>query len=366
MSSTPARYVIIIRDANGNQYEFEKALNRAWERYENNVGRCRFTIPYNDIKLSTSSVPSGALSEIFIYRNETIVWRGFLAYITDTKEGTDVYGLTWEEALKWYGVGYNTTYTSQNIGAQIIEAVYDIIAARTGNVFSAKFTKGTIENPYQTGSSSTAKTITRTVFNETFYDLCTEMVAVASADSPSGSWVQNTVFDLTIAGIGSNPNFRFRRNVGSDQTNVRFELDSEIIDFNLQTDLRSIYNNVTGYAIQEGPKVITNNQEDTTSRTSYYRRELYPFFGTATTSSELSESTKNTLKVLKDPQKYINLQFSAGLAPFNGYDMGDNVRVVLNRGRVSLDEYMRVVGMEVAINNDGSEVVRPLLQRKRT
>lgn len=364
MANTPARYVFLIKDASGNLYEFEKALDRAWESYENNVGRCRFTLPYNDKKLSTTSIATGSFSQILIYRNETLVWQGFVAYIVDTKEGTTVYGLSLLEILKWYAVGYNTTYSAQKIGSQIISPIYDIIAARTGNVLSALITKGTIENPYDTGSSSAEKTITRTVFNESFFDLLRDMVAVSSADSPSGSWVQNTVFDISLSATA--PTFSFSRNVGTDKTNVKFEMDSEIVDFNFQSDLRSIYNDITGYAIQEGPKVLTSNQVDTTSRTSYYRREHYPFYGSASNTVELGETAKNALKILKDPQKYINISFAAGLIPFNGYVMGDNVKVVINRGRVSLDEYMRVVGMEVTIDNKGSEKVTPLLQRKRT
>lgn len=362
--NTPAQYVFIIRDSSGNEYEFEKALNRGWERYENNVGRCRFTIPYNDVKLTTSSVPVGNFSRIFIYRNNTLVWNGFVAYVTDTKDGTDVYGLSWHEVFKWYGVGYNTTYTTQKIGSQIIEPIYDLQVAKADDIFSAFLTKGTIQNPYTTGSSSTEKTITRTVFNESFFQLLQDMVSASSADSPSGAWVQNTVWDISLSATA--PTFSFMRDVGTDKSDVVFELDSEIVDFNFQVDLRSIHNDITGYAIQEGPKVITDNQADATSKTNFYRRELYPYFGTVTTSTELTEKTKNNLKVLKDTQRYINIKFAAGLTPFDGYVMGDSVKVRINRGRVSLDDFFRVVGMEVQIDNNGVETVTPLLQRKRT
>lgn len=361
--AVPARYVCIIKDADGNQYEFEQATNRAWERYENDVGRCHFTVAYNDDKLTASSIPTNKFSEILIYRNESLVWQGFIAYLVDSKDGTEVYGLSWLEVLKWYGVGYNTTYTSQNIGSGIISPIYDIIALRGNNILSAKLTKGTIHDPYQTGTS-TAKTISRTVFNENFFDLLKDMVSVSSADSPSGTWKQDAVFDVSLSATA--PTFSFTRDVGSDKADVRFELDSEIVDFQFHTDLRSLYNDITGYAIQEGPKVITNNQADATSKTNYYRRELYPFFGTASNSNELTEKTKNSLKQLKDVGRYIQLQFAAGLVPFDGYAMGDAVKVLISRGRVSLDEYFRVVGMEVTIDNNGVEQVTPVLQKKRT
>jgi hypothetical protein len=45
--------------------------------------------------------------------------------------------------------------------------------------------------------------------------------------------------------------------------------------------------------------------------------------------------------------------------------MGDNVRVIIDRGRIDVDEYFRVVGMEVRVEN-GVETARPILQRKRT
>lgn len=363
MPNAPAQYTFLIKDADGNEYEFDKAINRAWERYENEVGRCRFTIPYNDTKLTASSVPTNKFARLFIYRNNSLIWNGFIAYVVDTKDGTDVYGLSWHEVFKWYGIGYNTTYTTQNIGSGIISPIYDILVARADDIFAAFLTKGTIEDPYQTGTS-TAKTITRTVFNETFFQLLQDMVAVSTSDSPSGAWVQNTVWDISLS--AATPTFSFTRNVGADKSDVLFELDSEIVDFNFQTDLRSISNDITGYAIQEGPKVITSNQADSTSKTNYYRRELYPYFGTVTSSTELSEKAKHSLKTLKDVQRYINLRFAAGLTPFDGYVMGDNVKVRINRGRVSLDEFFRVVGMEVQIDNNNAETVTPVLQRKRT
>src|SRR5690348_2105513 len=124
MPTAPPRYVIIVKDAAGNQVEFDRALNIEWERYENNVGRLRFTVPYNDPKLSSTTLPSDKFAQIYVYRNESLIWQGFLAFMVDSKFGTDVFGLDWKEVLKWYGVGYNTSYSAKKIGTEIISVIY--------------------------------------------------------------------------------------------------------------------------------------------------------------------------------------------------------------------------------------------------
>jgi hypothetical protein len=45
--------------------------------------------------------------------------------------------------------------------------------------------------------------------------------------------------------------------------------------------------------------------------------------------------------------------------------MGDNVKVRIDRGRIDIDEFFRVIGMEVRYEGE-IETTRPILQRKRT
>ena len=216
MSSAPPRYSIVLKDKSGaNSYEFEKATDIAWEWYENEVGRCRFKVPYNDVKLSATSIPDNAFSEILIYSDGVFQWQGFIAYIQDNKYGVTVYGLTFLEFLKWYRVGYNTAYTTKKIGSEIISPIYDIIVAYTNDIFGERITKGTIQNPYDTGSSSAEKTITKTVFDEDFFTLLKDLAGASRADSPSGAWKQDSVFEITFSATA--PTFNFFRDVGTDK-----------------------------------------------------------------------------------------------------------------------------------------------------
>ena len=144
------------------------------------------------------------------------------------------------------------------------------------------------------------------------------------------------------------------------------ELDSEIVDFSFGVDMRYVYNDVKGFAVQEGPKVLTSSQIDTTSRTTYYRRDISPYFGTVTNQNQLDEMSKDILKNQKDPSKNFSIKLASSLKPFDGYSMGDNIRIRINRGRISLNQFFRVVGMEVSLDKSGVESVNPLLQVVRT
>jgi len=354
-------YKIILKLADGKEYEFEKFTNLQWERYENIPDRCKFNLPYNDQKLSLISNDEQFI-QIFIYRKTTLVWQGFVAYIEDSEKQTVIYGLGLLECLKWYRVGYDTEYKDKKIGSEIISPIWNAIATRTGAILGSVITKGTIEDPYQTGTS-TAKIITRTVFDEDFFTLCQEMIYLSRADSPSGSWEQNSVMEVTLSKTA--PTFNFIRNRGVNKTQVIFELDSEIAGFTQTKDFRFIRNDVKGFAVVEGPEILNKTEVDATSKTSYYLREISQLIPRATSQSELDEATKDELAEKKDPKKNFYITFASGLKPFDGYSMGDNVRVKIDRGRTKVDEFFRVVGMEVRVENGGVEIARPILQRKR-
>jgi hypothetical protein len=361
MSAQP-KYSVIIKLPDGKQYEFEQVSDMQWELYENLPGRCIFSIPFNDPKITLIS-NDGQFLQILIYRDQELVWQGFIAYIVDEKEKTTIYGLGLLECLKWYRVGYDTDYTTKKIGTEILSPIWDAIDARSGAILGDLIKKGTFEDPYQVGTS-TAKTITRTVFDEDFFTLCQELVYLSRADSPSGAWKQDTVMAISLSATA--PTFSFSRNVGTDKSQVIFELDSEIVDFSQQKDFRFIKNDVKGLSIIEGPSVINSTQVDATSRSAFYLREISNVFGAITSQTELDEKVKDYLKENKDPVKEWYLTFATGLKPFDGYVMGDCVKVRINRGRVNIDEYFRVIGMEVTFTNQGVELVKPVLERKRT
>lgn len=360
MAALP-KYVFLVVDSSGNQYEFERCTNRAWEYYENDSGRCRFFIPKNDLKLNTTSVSDGSLSEIRIYRNGSLVWQGIVQIVQDTVDGTWVYGETFLATLGWYGVRYDQAYTSTAVGT-VVENEYDNIVARSNNFLADRVTKGTIQAPYISNTTSNL-TITRTLFHENFLSLLKQMVLTSRAEMTS-SWSQYTVFNISFS--ETTPTFTFYRNVGSNQADVVFELDSEIVDFNIPRDMRDIANSVKGLAISSGPAVITNTQTDSSSQNNWYLREHYPFFNNVTASDDLSQRTENYLYERKDPRREMKIRLAAGLVPFNGYSMGDFVKVRINTGRVNIDEYRRVIGMEVSIDDAGVENTVPVLEKARS
>lgn len=354
-------YKVILQLANGNEYEFEQRTQLQWERYENIPGRCKFAIPHNDPKISNISDDSQFI-QIFIYRNTSLVWQGFVAYLEDTENQTTIYGLGLLECLKWYRVGYDTEYSSKKIGTEILEPIWNSAAGRSDSILGDVIDKGSFQDPYDSGTS-TPKTITRKVFDEDYYTLCQEMIYLSRADSPSGSWTQNAVMEVTLS--KTSPTFNFKRDVGSDKTQKIFELDSEISTFTQSKDFRFIRNDIKGLTVAEGPEVLNATETDATSQSNYYLREISKVFARTTTQSELNEATKDELAENKTPQREFYVTFSSGVKPFDGYSMGDNIKIRINRGRIDVDTFFRVVGMEVNVTNEGVELARPILQRKR-
>jgi len=386
-SVAPARvsYHVIIKDSSGELHEFEKFSSLSYELYENDVGVCRFLLPYSDSKMTPDSVEAGK-GIIRIYREGVLVWQGFVSVIDDNKDGSTIYGFDFKETLKWSRIGFRVTtsgsttpssdyflgtvgvqggnvFDEERIGSGIISRIWDVIAARTNPFIGGVIQKGTIQNPNVVGSDTTRKVISRTVADEDFFSFLQEMVAVSRADSPSGSWKQDTVFDISLE--EDTPTFTFLRDVGTDKPDVRLELDSEITNFTLTEDASGIRNSIRGLTVTDAPKVLTTTQTDTASSTAYYLRDIGIVFPSADKQSALVEKAKDYLKEKKDVRKDVAVEFASGLKPFDGYQMGDGVKIVVNRGRVAIDEFYRVVGMRVSYEA-GIELTVPILRRKRT
>jgi len=362
MGNQQPTYNIVLKLPDGKKYEFNQATDFEYDSYENDVGRCKFSVPWNDPKINLALVDDAKFIQILIYRDNVLVWQGFVACVQDDLIKTTVYGLSLMECLKWDRVGFNVTYTGKKIGSELLSPIWDLSDAKANSILGDIIKKGTIENPYDTGTTD-EKLVTKTVMDEDYFTLCQTMMAIARSNSPSGAWEQNTVFAISLD--EASPTFSFLRNVGANKPQVIFELNSEIASFTHTRDYRFIRNDVKGLAVVTGPKVLTSTQTDGDSQGIYYLRQLGTVFDQLTSQGDLDEVTKDTLAESKEPTDDWYVSFVAGLAPFSGYVMGDNVKVRINHGRNVLDDFFRVTGMEVIVNNQGGEVTKPILRKVR-
>lgn len=362
------KYTFVIKDTTGALYEFNNCTQRAYEWYENDIGRCRFFVPYSDLKLTATSVPSDYLSEILIYRDNILKWQGMIQMLQDGLSGVWVYGETFLAALAWYGVRYDQVYTAAGINT-IVSDEYDDILTRGDNFLSYKVTKGTIETPTINGTENgSTLPVTRTFYNEDFLSVLKTLTALSRSqqtDQIDGD-PQNTVFNISFS--ETTPTFSFLRNVGTTKEDVIFELDSEIIDFNTITDFRSIHSAIKSFTVTSGPEILTSDYNNIATSSFWRRREFYPFFPNLNSQADLDLLAKRVQIDSCAPFTTTNIKFAAGLKPFDGYSMGDKIRLRIKRGRIdigdaSLDSgYKRVVGMEVNIDDTGVENAVPVLQ----
>jgi hypothetical protein len=356
------KYTFIIKDASDKLYEFNNCTQRAWEWYENDVGRCRFFVPYSDLKLTNSSVPDDRFSEILIYRDGTLVWQGMTQILQDGLDGVWVYGETFMAALAWYGVRYDQVYTTSPIST-IISNEYDDIAARSYSVFNSKIIKGTISTDVD------ILPVTRTFYNEDLLSVLRDTTSIAMSGVTEPTDAVNVVFNISFS--EQSPTFSYK-NVGSTKGDVILELDSELIDFNNITDMRTITNWVKSYTITSGPDVLTS-QKNISPTPLWYTREIYPFFPNINSQADLDRITTMLLRENNVPAITTNIKFIAGLKPFDGYSMGDIIKLRIKRGRIdttkdiysSYNDYRRVVGMEVQIDDTGIEYTKPILRKLR-
>lgn len=356
------KYTFVIKDTSDKLYEFNNCTQRAWEWYENDVGRCRFFVPYSDLKLTTSSVPDDRFAEILIYRDGTLVWQGMIQMLQDGLDGVWVYGETFMAALAWYGVRYDQVYTTATISS-LISDEYDNIAARSYSFFNSKITKGTISTAVD------ILPITRTFYNENLLSVLRDTTSIAMSGVLEPTDALNIVFNISFS--ATSPTFSYG-NVGAVKENVILELDSELVDLNNITDMRSIANWLKSYTVTSGPDILTS-QVNISPTPVWYTREMYPFFPNINSQADLDRITNMLLKENNVPTVTTNIKFVAGLKPFDGYSMGDIIRLRVKRGRIdttkdvysSYNDYRRVVGMEVQIDEAGVEYTKPILRKLR-
>jgi hypothetical protein len=153
----------------------------------------------------------------------------------------------------------------------------------------------------------------------------------------------------------------FYRRKGSDITSFELYLDdkqpSNLVNFVGREDGRSITNKVYGFAAGAGVNYLKSVQTDNASTGTYDLLEKAVYFKDVDTSGALSGKVADYLKTSKDPSKDFSGKLSTNVAPLDGWDLGDNLKININWGSVSYSEWRRIIGLKVTIADNSEESV---------
>lgn len=321
--------------------EFEKAKNVGWADYLLDVPEAFFTINQDDPKiLKLRGYKDNA--HVRIYRNNDLVWGGFLGEWDANATDTIFYAYGYVAALYLLVSGWNTAYTNAQVNTIVSDAW---TLAKTGYTSSLLgwVTTGTIETPVTTSGGGVAIVLpTYRMFYKRLLFLMREMAAFSIGDTT------NTVmFEITPSGT-----FNFWKNRGVD-ANVRFEYgDGRIAGFSDSTTPILRRNDILAVGINPGDALLKQEVADAADILAKGRRMEPIFFSWVRDSTELDRVSKLRAAKAKRDVVDLSLRFfpnkvlppGATGAP---YKLSDRVTAKVNRGITNLDARYLVQGAQV-------------------
>lgn len=349
---------IIIENSSGvEQGELKNAQNISFTRFLSSIGELTLTLPHDDPKFA---LLTGISSYIKVVRNGTTVWRGVYDYLRETAEVYTIFASTPESLMKYYlTTPDNPTtstirkFTGKKLGTEIAQVLFNEAKAKANSLL-ANYTIGTVENPYVSGTSTEITSDFEFDYH-TLYDVIDILKDSGGAD-----------FE-----IGLDKTFNFYRRKGADKPNVVFHFDigdpSNITSYKRDVDFRELGNDIYVFGVGVGANFLKGNTSDATSITTYGRKEKNLGMPKVLVDQDaLDKLVADQIQTQKEPSQIISPSvITKGVGFFDGWSIGDNIKLAIANGQTVVSVYKRVIGVHVAYTQAGAETVYLYLGEKR-
>lgn len=356
--STPNYEFIATNNAGTELAVFANAKDRMWSRLLSRPGEAQFRIKQKDALAKDAYIQPGVM-HLKIKRDGSLVWGGLIDRLTEGVYDIVVHASSYEKLLQFNITGYQAQYTDKRIGTEIVQPLWDA-AKIASNSLLTNFTSTTIQNPYVSGTAEKYITGTVTFDYENLLSVYQKLTEIGQADWATSGNTNNVAFEIT-----PNKVFNFYRNLGSNQNAVSWVLGGQIRDFSYVIDTNNLFNSVTGVGVGTGASLLTETESDASSQSTYGLRQIAEPFKDLEVSASLDPRTKAFLKGYKDPAIFLQANLEPGLIPFSGYALGDSVKINVSRGHTAVvDQWYRVIGLQVKILENGAEVITPLMNKQ--
>jgi len=336
----------------------DDAANIGVSAYANEGGEAFFTLPWNHPAMRDALDPStGVQGPLLTHyevsrRNPTtnaydVVGTGILDGVEVTPDEAVFYGRDYLSLLETTISASNTSYTNALIGNIISD---QITAARAETSSRVNFISvGTI--------SATSTTATMLTSFQPRLEFIRSAIDVFRADT-----INRPIISVSPRSSAT-PAFQFEPNAGSDKTDVRLQYGGNLTDFLVVPNFANFRTRVQAVGQKrEGASLLFSNQ--TFGRESTYGRIAEPaLFLDVIDKAALDALTLrrarelgNTAAIGQSVKIAVN-----DLGPWEGYEIGDAVRILIDRhgadykGYDFISDLYVIWGMEWVGREDGSE-----------
>jgi len=349
--------------------DFDRVKNIGWEKHLSEVGSAFFTVNQDDPKITSALRAHKGKAHVQIIRDNETVWRGVWGELD--AQGSDVI---------FYAYGYEgflysliTDWNQQWQDTQVNTIVSDLWTyAKTTLTYSSVgfVTTGTIEAPVTTSGGATPISLPLyRLYHTRILFALKGLAALSVSDTTNTVYFE---FAHSATPTVSTVTFNFWKNRSTDQSNVKWEYPNGLVrDFNDGQLPVLVRNDLAVVGSAPNDILLRTNLAQASGDTGYEafgRRQEPLFFGWVRDNTELDRVGRLRLAraIREEPDIRLMLYADSVKPPGAtgaGYALGDRVRVKLERGLTSLDEYMFISGIQV-ISMRGVERVSPWLMQR--
>lgn len=349
-------------------YEFVNAKNLGYAHYLNDIGEAFWTLNQDD-RVLASLRPYFGTAHAIIARDGEAVWRGVLAELDANETDVILYAYGYEHILYHLLSTWNMTFENEQVAGDTTSPVNKLWTRATSLSYSQLgfASTGTIQAPVTTSNGSTALTMeSYKLYFKRILHAFKELVAIAVSDTTNVCYFE---LDYGTSLTSQTLTFNFWKDNSVD-TDIVLSYPGLITNFSDRYVPILSRNDLRGVGSGARDQLFRSTQQQATGATGYelFGRRMEPiYFNWVRDQSELDRVTKARLRKAKreDINTYIRLKPNAGFLPYrasgSGYELGDRMRVTIDRGVTQIDKLMFLEGQQVLWVN-GMEYVQPIFQ----
>ncbi len=347
--------------------EFDNAKNLGYAYYLNDIGEAFFTINQDDKYANAVLRALGGVGHLKIFRNNECVWRGLMAEHDANQTDVIMYAYGYESVLYHNLSGWNDTWKNKKIAGASKRPVNQLWS-KAQNLVNGQLqfaATGTLQAPVTTSNGGTDITLeSYKVYYKRILHVFKELVAMAVSDTTNVCY-----FELDYPTTDAHTlTFNFWKD-NANESDLILEYPGNVVGFSdryvpifVRNDIKSVG---TG-ARDQLFRITEHTTGGAFGSEAFGRRQEPIYFNWVRDEKEQTRVLKHRARKARREDVNLYLRMwpdETGLEPArsstSGYEMGDRMRVRIDRGITQIDKMMFLEGEQVLVVN-GMEYVQPI------
>jgi len=348
--------------------EFENAKNIGYAYYLNDIGEAFWTINQDD-KHATSTVRAlEGVGHVKIFRDGECVWRGILAEHDANQSDAILYAYGYESVFYHNLSGWGQEWRSKKVAGAAGRPVNDLwLKAKNLPNGQLQFAAtGTTQAPVTTSNGGTDITLeSYQIYYKRILHAFKELVAMATSDTTNVCYFEldyptTTAHTLT---------FNFWKDNSAEITTKSLSYPGNIQNFSdryVPILSRNEIKSVGTGARDQLFRITQHTTAGAAGSNAFGRRQEPLYFNWVRDEAELTRVARDRARKARreDVNVYLRLWPDENMllparASNSGYEMGDRMKVTIDRGITQIDKMMFLEGEQIIVVN-GMEYVQPI------